>query len=812
MSQQFRTAKTLIHTLVHTLALTLLLSGAAMTNHALASPAPSPTQTPTQTPTPQQTGEITGRVLNPDGHPVSDAVLQIEGTTRGTLSDNEGRFLIRAVPAGSHNLLVRRLGYATSSTPVTVTAGSTVTLNVVLTSQATVLVPTIVSATREMQRRADASATIDVLDGAEIRNSRPAHPADVLNRLAGVHVSVLTGEGHSMAIRQPITTKPMYLYLEDGIPTRPTGFFNHNALYEINVPQSGGIEVLKGPGTALYGSDAIGGVVNVLTRPAPVRPSAEVSMEGGSAGYARLLASGGLTEGHHGVRADLNLTRTDGWRDASAYDRQSGTVRYDYFRSNGLTARTVLTASSVNQSDVPTLSATQFAETPTLNRAPISYRQVTAVRLSSAIEHEGAETLWSLTPYARYDVLDLMPVWQLSYDPQIWDTRNTSLGMLARYRRDFEPLRTRVITGVDLDVSPGSFTAQQAVTAPTGADNVYSSYTVGETHYDYDVTYKSVAPYVHAEFSPMFRMRVDAGLRFDHIGYNYTNNIGTLETGAHRRPASTDVSYDHLSPKLGVTWEFSNAASAFASWRHGFRAPSQGQLFQQNSALNTVGLRPVTVDSYETGVRGQAGQRLVYQLSLYDMIIKNDILTFVTAENTREASNAGQTRHKGVEASVGAALTSQLRMDASWSRSSQRYVRWQPQAAQPASGTTPARAAVDYSGNLIEQAPRDLGSVMVSWTPLALLRDGRVAVEWRYTGSFAEDAANTPGQVYGGHATVNAQLDTRVAGGVSVFARAVNLLDTRYAELAAYDPFQKEQLTPGAPRSVYAGIKWEVGR
>ena len=37
----------------------------------------------------------------------------------------------------------------------------------------------------------------------------------------------------------------MYLYLEDGVPTRATGFFNHNALYEVNLPQAGGIEVLE---------------------------------------------------------------------------------------------------------------------------------------------------------------------------------------------------------------------------------------------------------------------------------------------------------------------------------------------------------------------------------------------------------------------------------------------------------------------------------------------------------------------------------------------------------------------------------------
>src|SRR3712207_3510031 len=129
-----------------------------------------------------------------------------------------------------------------------------------------------------------------------------------MNRLPGVHVSELSGEGHSLAIRQPITTKPMYLYLEDGVPTRPTGFFNHNALYEVNIPQSGGVEVIKGPGTALFGSDAIGGVVNVLTRPAPLVPSLDVSVEGGAYGYRRALVTGGLTRGGHGVRADVNVT------------------------------------------------------------------------------------------------------------------------------------------------------------------------------------------------------------------------------------------------------------------------------------------------------------------------------------------------------------------------------------------------------------------------------------------------------------------------------------------------------------------------
>ncbi len=757
-------------------------------------------------------GEIAGRVRSAsNGAALSDVMIRVAGTTRGAITDAEGRYRISAVPAGLQLLVTQRMGYATRQDSLTITAGSRLTLDILLTEQANVLAPTVVSATREIQRRAEASATIDVLDGADIRHARPTHPADVLNRLAGVHVSVLSGEGHSMAIRQPITTKPMYLYLEDGIPTRATGFFNHNALYEVNVPQSAGVEVLKGPGTALYGSDAIAGVVNVLTRPAPVTPSAELSVEGGAYGYGRILATGGFTRGQNGVRTDLNLTRNNGWRDGSAFERQSATVRWDHFQVSGLTARTVLTGSNINQNDVPTISASQFGSSPEINRAPIAFRDVQALRLSSAVELERGTELWSFTPYARYDVLKLLPSWQVTYDPQVWDTRNRSLGFLSKYRRDFTPLRTRVIVGTDVDFSPGSFTAEQAVTSASGEERIFANYTLGELQYDYDVTYRSISPYAHVEFSPTSRLRLDGGLRYDHSGYDYTNKLSVLETGAHRRPGSTDVRYDHLSPKVGATYELAPSASLFASYRHGFRAPSQGQLFQQNSAANTVDLAPVKVDSYEAGVRGQVGPRLVYQLSAYDMTIRDDILTFVTALNTREANNAGRTRHKGLEGSAGLALTSRLRLDGSYSISSQRYVHWRPQEAQPAADGKPARDGVDYSGNRIEQAPRDLASAMVTWTPAAL-GDGRVVLEWRRTGRYAEDAANTTGQEYDGYDLLNAQVDARVRSGLTFFARGVNLLDTRYAELASYDAFQKEQITPGTPRSIFAGVKVEMGR
>jgi outer membrane receptor protein involved in Fe transport len=300
-------------------------------------------------------------------------------------------------------------------------------------------------------------------------------------------------------------------------------------------------------------------------------------------------------------------------------------------------------------------------------------------------------------------------------------------------------------------------------------------------------------------------------MRYDVSGYSYNNNLSVDESplSKHRRPADTDVSYKHLSPKLGVTYELGKGNSVFASYRHGFRAPSQGQLFQQNTAANTVDLEPVKVDSYEAGIRGQLLQRFLYELSVYDMTISDDILTFITPSNSREAVNAGKSRYKGIEIGTGIALAPMLRLDLSYSRTSQRYVDYVPQAAQPATASAPAKAAIDYSGNLVEQAPRSLANAFLTWSP-SVLKGGRVAFEYSHTGSYPGDAANTA--FYSSFDLFNAQGSVQVHPSAELYARVTNLLNRQYAALASYDAFQSWQYNPGSPRSIYAGIRYRWDR
>src|SRR5690606_13838962 len=137
-----------------------------------------------------------------------------------------------------------------------------------------------------------------------------------------------------------------------------------------------------GPGTALYGSDAIGGIVNVMTQPPPFSPSVEVNTEGGGNGYRRLMATGGSTWGDHGVRADVNLTHSDNWFDDAPYDRISASLRWDALIGSW-SARTVITGSKIDQQDVPAISRELYESTPYVNQAPIAYRNAEALRIST---------------------------------------------------------------------------------------------------------------------------------------------------------------------------------------------------------------------------------------------------------------------------------------------------------------------------------------------------------------------------------------------------------------------------------------------
>lgn len=680
-----------------------------------------------------------------------------------------------------------------------------------------------VTGTREARPVAETPATVSTVSEAAIGQARPTHPKDVLNQIPGVWVSNLSGEGHSTAIRQPLTTSAVYLYLEDGIPTRSTGFFNHNALYEINIPQAGGIEVTKGPGSALYGSDAIGGTINVLTRTPPTHAEAEASAEAGSWGWGRLMLTGGDARGDDAWRASVNITHSDGWQDNADYDRQTGTLRWDRAIDNESMLKTVFSFSSVDQQHVGNLNDTEFAQAPHRNNIPFSWRKVNAFRLSSAFERERGNTLLSVTPYVRDDTMEIIPSWTVSYDPNWYITENRSVGLMTKYRVDFVPLRARVIGGLDIDYSPGSRDEDslglvKTTNAEGGTTWRLDTAVAPVQIYDYDVTYRGISPYVHTEASPVARLRLTGGLRYDDMRYDYTNNFNGGATGAtqgvagafpgggwYGHVASTDIGYTHTSPKLGATWVFNEQVNGFLSWSNAFRAPSEGQVFRgsressavkaQAAADSLLTLRPVEVDSTEAGLRADAGA-VHYDLSVYRITKKDDIVSYTDpVTNQRTVVNAGETSHRGVELGVTTMLVpDRVRFNAGVSSAKHRYEKW------VVSGTT------DYSGKEIETAPRTIANTRLTFTP-AFMGSGRIELEWFHLGSYWRDQANT--QKYKGHNLVNVAAARPVGDSLEFFGSIKNLANRKYAETAALSSGSATG-TIGLPLTATLGLrmKW----
>ncbi|MGH9173346.1 MAG: TonB-dependent receptor, partial [Vicinamibacterales bacterium] len=385
-------------------------------------------------------------MVAPDGQPAPDAKVRIAIPESEIVVSTsvEGSFALRDLAPGTYVLVADGAdGRSAGRSSVDVLPGraarATITLQLVFSEDV------VVSESRAGQLRHETPASVGAVTRGDLALVKPSHPSEILGSVPGVWVGITAGEGHQTAIRQPLTTNPVYLFLEDGVPTRSTGFFNHNALYEIDVPSADGIEVTRGPGSALYGSDAIGGVVNVLTRSALERTGVSGTLEGGGDGWKRMLADANWSTGAHGVRGTINLTQADGWRDQTGYDRQSGTLRWDWLRGSALT-KTLL---SVNRIDQQTAGSSALPELDFLfdasaNLTPISCRAVEAVRLSIDHQRMIGQATFSVVPYYRYDSMSLLPNWTLTFDPTVYTTDNHSLGVLAKLRRDLTRWRAAV--------------------------------------------------------------------------------------------------------------------------------------------------------------------------------------------------------------------------------------------------------------------------------------------------------------------------------------------------------------------------------
>ena len=239
---------------------------------------------------PASAATVTGRVIDPSSRPVPGAQILVmcgQRLTATAVTDAEGRFRIDA--QCTCELRVGIQGFAASPLPLELTEGSTVVDAGTVTLEASAVSESVVvSAAQVDVPISQAASSVTVITGAEFRARQFTNIADALREVPGLSV-VRTGSVGALTSVFPRGGESDYsLVLIDDVPANAFGGafdFSHLAADDIDR-----IEIVRGPQSALFGSNAIGAVVRVITRTGgPLRGGATV--EGGSFNTSRLAAS-----------------------------------------------------------------------------------------------------------------------------------------------------------------------------------------------------------------------------------------------------------------------------------------------------------------------------------------------------------------------------------------------------------------------------------------------------------------------------------------------------------------------------------------
>lgn len=231
-----------------------------------------------------QQGTISGTVVDAEtGAALPDAAIDVLGADVQVATSESGRFTV-SVPAGSHSLVATLLGYETARLDgVDVAAGGTTEVAFSLRSQALVLNPVVVTASRRQEKALDAPASVSTVSAAEIARSVKTTPAEHVRALPGVDMAQ-TGLTQSNIVARGfnnVFSGALLTIMDNRYARVPSLRFNaHNMLpaTDLDIER---IEVSLGPGAALYGPNASTGVMHLITSSPIDKPGTSVSLAGG---------------------------------------------------------------------------------------------------------------------------------------------------------------------------------------------------------------------------------------------------------------------------------------------------------------------------------------------------------------------------------------------------------------------------------------------------------------------------------------------------------------------------------------------------
>jgi iron complex outermembrane receptor protein len=658
----------------------------------------------------------------------------------------------------------------------------------------------LVTATRKEHLLLTYSGSVTRLEAPTIAYVGATHHAELLNQAAGAFIQRGSGQESLTALRSPVLTGAgscgAFLFLEDGIPLRPVGFCNVNELFEVNLEQAAAVEILPGTGSALYGSNAVHGIVNVLNpRPADLPPIG-LALEAGGNDYLRGKVALSGTAGAGAAGLAMHLTHDGGWRAESGFDEQKLAASLVRAAAQGeLTLR--LNATHLDQETAGFIVGEDAYKNPALSRSnpnPEAYRKAHSLRTSAHYSRAlNAGDQLDLRMVLRSSRMEFLQHFLLGQPLE--KNGQESMEVLFSHSLGLSG-GSALILGFDGELASGSLLQEQDGSTMDGPPAANAIRPAGR-HYDYVVNSTLLAPYLQWEKQLAGRFTLTAGMRFEWLEYDYDNRMldgNTDENGVpcpgngclYSRPADRRDDFSNWGPRLGLSWQLKDSTAAWVTLSRGFRPPEATELYRLQRGQQLADLASEKIDSLEVGLR-HLGESLSLELAAFwmdkDDVILRDSLGFNIS--------GGSTRHRGVEYSfdwdIGRGFS--LGGSGTWALHTYDFAGGIEQGEQVTRGDD------------VDTAPRELYSLRLGYAASRVV----AGLEWQHVGPYWANAANTAG--YPGHDLLNLRLAFEVIGDLSIAARVTNLADTAYADRADY-AFGNYRYFPGRGRTAFVELSW----
>jgi outer membrane receptor protein involved in Fe transport len=668
----------------------------------------------------------------------------------------------------------------------------------------------VVTATRSPSNELDTVGNITQISADKIQLVNAVHPHELAVQIPGTWISRGNGQEQLTAIRSPVLTGAgscgAFLFMEDGIPTRPTGFCNVNQLFEVPTSLAHSMEVIRGPANALYGSNGLHGTINTLL-PVPGRDaSTGVSLETGSNDYWRGQFGWDSGPGESAWNAGLVIDRDGGYREESGYEQAKLFAKHRRETSNGLLSFGV-SASWLDQETAGFVTGVDAYKDDDRfrNQNPEAYREAYSLRLSAGWTPDPGP-VWA--PEYRFYLRNSDMDFLMHFLPGQPREQNgqTSIGTMLITRRDVGD-DSLLTLGIDAEIATGYLDQFQENPTSTGNPFVDNPRPQGQ-QYDYDVNSYLIAGYASLTVPFASRWELQAGLRGEYMYYDYDNKMisgNTMDDGTpcpdptpggnagcmYQRPADRTDSFFNAAPNIGVLYHFSDSTVGFANAARGFRVPQATELYRLQRLQETADINSEELDSFETGMRHKA-EKLQLEAVAFYMRKSNFIFRDASLENVSD----GKTKHYGIEANIDWRILDPLYLSFVGSYAKHKYDF----------DRDAGLGEVITKGNEVDTAPQVLASARLGYEASF----GLAELEWVHNDPYFMDAANTAR--YDGHDLLNLRLVVEPTDNWSVALRITNLTDEVYADRAdLFSTTNDYRYFPGRDREAYLQVAWRGG-